>query len=646
MDNLNNSEQTTNLSASPPTNSPTGQSMHLASPPTNPATGQPNPVANPPTDPIASQPKPTVTDSPTSPLAPSTNLQSNQTEIKSAVEDVFALPSESEISAGKEKIIPDKTSDKKDHQPIPETPPVQPTTTAFPEDEQVKVTVNSTELPSPSSIPLTDFQPPSPASTRIQSEPISSPPSPLSSPENIVPIKPQPILKHQPVPKDILPIPKKKRSCLRIFFLLFFLLLLLVGTPISLATFGISIPYLSTYIEPYTLKYLNLGATKDFTKVQNLSQTKVATSSGYSVLASIKIGSAQASATIRDLTDEPPTTPAVDSGEETTIESTSSSTTASQTAAIWEGLNIDITGGTNKKAQSIGQLNISPQETQTIFDLSYNFAVSEGALYLNPIGMTSTFDKTWLKIADLAENAVFSKFIELLDAGSALKMIVAGQWQKQEDTNIIDSEGKAVATIAASNNYKVTIQSDNSKFNISKASLNTDKDQRPIKLTVNGTLSINSDLVPIEINYYYYNFDSNPKIEIPAESEIQTVDLNKFLTSQGFYGTVNNSEEEKNARDKTRQTDLQKIVTAAESYKSQNGSYPVTTRIEKTNEEGALKQALVPDFIQSLPKDPLDPTYWYGYNSDGFSLQITAIVESSKIASQQGQSVKYQEIKK
>jgi len=99
-------------------------------------------------------------------------------------------------------------------------------------------------------------------------------------------------------------------------------------------------------------------------------------------------------------------------------------------------------------------------------------------------------------------------------------------------------------------------------------------------------------------------------------------------------------------RDSQRVNDLNALITAAEKYKDEYGFYPITTTVEKTNQSTLLRNALVPDFIDSLPQDPLDPQYWYGYNSDGYTVTVTSIVESNQTDAIVGENVRYQQISK
>ena len=97
-------------------------------------------------------------------------------------------------------------------------------------------------------------------------------------------------------------------------------------------------------------------------------------------------------------------------------------------------------------------------------------------------------------------------------------------------------------------------------------------------------------------------------------------------------------------RDKQRTTDLNKIKTVLEEYKESKGTYPISKAVDRTNASTVLKGAIVPSYLSSLPVDPLEDKYWYGYTSDGYSFTLTSILEDTDSSGLQGDNVKYQEI--
>lgn len=82
-----------------------------------------------------------------------------------------------------------------------------------------------------------------------------------------------------------------------------------------------------------------------------------------------------------------------------------------------------------------------------------------------------------------------------------------------------------------------------------------------------------------------------------------------------------------NATDSTRKIDLSNIKTALKKYYQANQSYPVATTSQKTLDPSTVLTTLVPDYLAKLPVDPLSPTYYYAYTSDGKTFELTAVLE-------------------
>jgi len=81
-------------------------------------------------------------------------------------------------------------------------------------------------------------------------------------------------------------------------------------------------------------------------------------------------------------------------------------------------------------------------------------------------------------------------------------------------------------------------------------------------------------------------------------------------------------------RDTQRKSDLSNIAKALESYFAAFGKYPITTKTEKISQTtGILYSTLVPSYITTLPIDPLDPKYYYGYESNGTQYSLSAVLE-------------------
>jgi len=79
--------------------------------------------------------------------------------------------------------------------------------------------------------------------------------------------------------------------------------------------------------------------------------------------------------------------------------------------------------------------------------------------------------------------------------------------------------------------------------------------------------------------------------------------------------------------DNIRKADLGNIKDALKKYYQANQSYPIASTLQKTSDPGNVLAILVPTYIAKLPVDPLSPSYFYGYTSDGKTFQITARLE-------------------
>ena len=116
------------------------------------------------------------------------------------------------------------------------------------------------------------------------------------------------------------------------------------------------------------------------------------------------------------------------------------------------------------------------------------------------------------------------------------------------------------------------------------------------------------------------NFNENFNIEAPQKEEVYQEGINEILKSN--FGIDYSA-------DNVRKTDIKAIQILLEKYKVDNGKYPIVSEADKTNnKDGVLNQSLVPKYAKSLPIDPLDPKYWYGYVSDGQTYKLWCILEN------------------
>lgn len=93
--------------------------------------------------------------------------------------------------------------------------------------------------------------------------------------------------------------------------------------------------------------------------------------------------------------------------------------------------------------------------------------------------------------------------------------------------------------------------------------------------------------------------------------------------------TATTTESTANANDVIRKADLAKIKAALAKYYQANQAYPIATVLVKTSDANNVLSALVPTYIAKLPVDPLSPTKYYGYKSDGKSYELTTALEDT-----------------
>lgn len=83
-----------------------------------------------------------------------------------------------------------------------------------------------------------------------------------------------------------------------------------------------------------------------------------------------------------------------------------------------------------------------------------------------------------------------------------------------------------------------------------------------------------------------------------------------------------------NVNDEIRKKDLANIQDALQKYYAGKSEYPKSiTTIKTSDKTSVLYQALVSTYIEALPDDPMAPQFYYGYNSDGQTGELTAVLE-------------------
>ena len=101
-------------------------------------------------------------------------------------------------------------------------------------------------------------------------------------------------------------------------------------------------------------------------------------------------------------------------------------------------------------------------------------------------------------------------------------------------------------------------------------------------------------------------------------------------TTGGDTAGIGNTTSAISQNDTTRKSHLVQIQTAVEAYKTQTGKYPISKTYSKaTSSASEIYSLLVPDFLDSMPQDPMATDgWWYGYKSvDGENYAVTARLE-------------------
>jgi len=161
------------------------------------------------------------------------------------------------------------------------------------------------------------------------------------------------------------------------------------------------------------------------------------------------------------------------------------------------------------------------------------------------------------------------------------------------------------------------------------------KDHLIYKLKVNIDSQTGNSQVNLKGEIKLSDFNKPFNITAPKEEE---------TAKEGLMGLFQGLESSIKARDAKRKSDLGTIKMGLMAYHKDNGSYPVSSEIDKTNNQnGVLAKALVPNYLKSLPVDPQDPEKWYGYKSDGKTFTLWSLLEdkTDPAGKQDGQYFKY-----
>lgn len=433
---------------------------------------------------------------------------------------------------------------------------------------------------------------------------------------------------------------KKKRSLFKIILLIVIALLIISGVFIGLTYAGINIPYLSSIMT----KILPISVKKDFNQSKALAQEAVNEANFYNISTKITIGQ---SSTDTNKVIEPPALPGL------TIEDNADN------QIIWKNMTMTIFGSYQSDSKTAGTISITPNtaDASNVFQTSYDFVLDPNLLYLHPLGLFDENATNWQAIdrKEITNLKTAALLLDLLDLKKLLPLFEAGRWLAKEEVTITSQDNKDLGVIVA-DKYEI---SQNNIGNLTKNDLAiflflAENESHPVKMVATAKIKDKSGAtIPVKIESYFFNYDVKQKVKIPAKEDYAIIALNQFLIKNGFYTDADtpilnniNQDSQIKKRDAIRKADLNNLAYALEKYFADKNAYPISSDTIKTNQLSALKDALVPDYLQSLPIDPLDPDYWYGYNSDGFTYHLTSIIEDALTSAKQGKNVRYQEVSK
>ncbi|TSC93712.1 MAG: hypothetical protein Athens101428_561 [Candidatus Berkelbacteria bacterium Athens1014_28] len=160
------------------------------------------------------------------------------------------------------------------------------------------------------------------------------------------------------------------------------------------------------------------------------------------------------------------------------------------------------------------------------------------------------------------------------------------------------------------------------------------KDHRlhQIKLTIvtNNSSAISRVETILKLNNFASATNTYP---IPADfvaASSSAQSTSSTSSSSSTNSSTGQSSETTAGRDSQRKSDLARIAAALDRYFLIYDSYPKTDSIEKTgNETSKIYIALVPNYLTEMPLDPTPQKYYYGYESDGSSYRLSAVLENT-----------------
>lgn len=158
------------------------------------------------------------------------------------------------------------------------------------------------------------------------------------------------------------------------------------------------------------------------------------------------------------------------------------------------------------------------------------------------------------------------------------------------------------------------------------------KDQLIYYLNLVITPSISSAITRIDIETAISDYGVQEVLSIPTTASkiedgtaVDEIEAVEPLTTPGISTGLLE-------RDAQRKTDLKTIEAALKKYYNDFLSYPSSNGIEIETRIGgnSLAKALVPKYLGELPVDPMSDKYYYGYESNGTTYKLTALLGNNQ----------------
>ena len=271
----------------------------------------------------------------------------------------------------------------------------------------------------------------------------------------------------------------------------------------------------------------------------------------------------------------------------------------------------------------------------TMIDM--NFIYDSGDIYIKNASLKRilNLDKEWVKItninAESTSSSKASKLSDLISGGERIgseKINGVSCYVYEVKINNSAFEGLLSNSLPSLAWLGRDVSFSTAKFYLGK------KDHFMHKAEINYSNNPGNITIKNKIVINFKNIGSNIQITTPSSEEVTEKNWgdikNTFVSGTATATPTSTPTNTPQERDTLRKADLKKIQDALLAYKVKNGKYPSTSGVvEKTNaDSSSLKTALVPEFLASLPVDPSNPQYYYGYKSDnGSKCELTSVLE-------------------